>query len=63
MFNYVKKLQYPVSIKNPDPKAAMIILTQYGGGYGKRIYRLLLLTYGYFAPLFRMLGIIPAHGL
>lgn len=31
MWNYEKKLQYPVNIKNPDPKAAQIIISQYGG--------------------------------
>ena len=37
MFNYVKRLQYPINIKNPDPKAAAIIISQYGGPYGKKI--------------------------
>lgn len=31
MFTYEKKLQYPVRIKNPNPKLAQIIMTQYGG--------------------------------
>lgn len=35
MFMYEKKLQYPVNIKNPNPKLAQIIITQYGGLYGK----------------------------
>lgn len=35
MFNYVKRLQYPVNIKNPDPNAAALIISQYGGGYCK----------------------------
>ena len=25
MFSYIKKLQYPINIKNPDPRAASII--------------------------------------
>lgn len=37
MFNYVKRLQYPINIKNPDPKAASIIISQYGGTYGRKI--------------------------
>lgn len=37
MWNYEKKLQYPVNIKNPDPKAAQIIISQYGGAYCIRI--------------------------
>ena len=35
MWNYEKKLQYPVNIKNPDPKAAQIIISQYGGPDGE----------------------------
>jgi spore coat protein JC len=31
MFVYEKKLQYPVKIKNPNPKLAKYIITQYGG--------------------------------
>ena len=35
MFMYEKKLQYPVNIKNPNPKLAQIIITQYGGPDGE----------------------------
>lgn len=31
MWNYDRKLQYPVNIKNPDAKAAKVIISQYGG--------------------------------
>ena len=33
MWGYNKKLQYPVHIKNGDPRLAQIIITQYGGPY------------------------------
>ena len=33
MWNYEKRLQYPVHIKTPNAKIAKIILTQYGGPY------------------------------
>ena len=33
MWSYDKKLQYPVNIKNPNPKIAKIIISQYGGAY------------------------------
>ena len=33
MFNYEKRLQYPVNITRPDAKAAQIIISQYGGPY------------------------------
>jgi spore coat protein JC len=28
---YEKKLEYPIRIKNPDPRMAKVIITQYGG--------------------------------
>ena len=31
MFVYEKKLQYPVKIKNPNPRLAAAIISQYGG--------------------------------
>lgn len=36
MFVYEKKLQYPINIKNPNPKLAKIIASQYGGAYSKK---------------------------
>ncbi len=35
MWMYEKKLQYPVRIKNPNPKMAKLIITQYGGPDGE----------------------------
>jgi spore coat protein JC len=35
MWSYDKILQYPVKIKNPNPKMATIIVTQYGGPDGE----------------------------
>lgn len=37
MFSYQKKLQYPINIKNPNPKLAAFIVSQYGGPYNKKI--------------------------
>ena len=34
MWNYVKRLQYPVNIKNPNPKMAQLIISQFGGPDG-----------------------------
>lgn len=33
MFVYEKRLQYPIRIKNPNPKLASVIISQYGGPY------------------------------
>ena len=35
MYNYEKRLQYPVNIKNPNGKIAQIIMSQYGGPDGE----------------------------
>ena len=35
MFVYEKRLQYPVKIKNTNPKLAKMIITQYGGPHGE----------------------------
>lgn len=50
MFNYVKKLQYPINIKNPDPKAAGIIISQYGGPDGELGASLRYLSQRYSMP-------------
>ena len=34
MWNYERRLQYPIRIKNPDARADKIIITQYGGPDG-----------------------------
>ena len=35
MWQYQKNLEYPIRIKNPDPRMAKLIITQYGGGDGE----------------------------
>lgn len=35
MFVYEKKLQYPIKIKNTNPKLASVIISQYGGPDGE----------------------------
>ncbi len=35
MFVYEKKLQYPINIKNPNPKLAKMIMSQFGGADGE----------------------------
>ncbi len=37
MWVYEKRLQFPVNIKNPDPKAAQIIISQYGGPFFRKV--------------------------
>ena len=35
MWQYQKTLQYPVKIKNANPKLASFIISQYGGPHGE----------------------------
>lgn len=35
MWVYEKKLEFPINIKNRDPKLAKLIITQYGGPDGE----------------------------
>ena len=35
MWNYEKRLQFPVNIKKPDARAAQVIMSQYGGPDGE----------------------------
>ena len=35
MWGYEKRLQFPVKIKNPDARAAKVIISQYGGPDGE----------------------------
>ena len=35
MWEYQKKLQFPINIKNPNPKLAAYIISQYGGPDGE----------------------------
>ncbi len=45
MFVYEKRLQYPINIKQTNPKLAQIIISQYGGRYCKKIYILSIKKY------------------
>ena len=35
MWNYEKRLQFPVNITNPNAKLAQVIISQYGGPDGE----------------------------
>lgn len=35
MFSYNKFLEFPIRIKNPNPRLANVVITQYGGADGK----------------------------
>lgn len=62
MFTYEKKLQYPVNIKKPDPKAAQIIISQYGGPDGEMSASLRYLSQRYSMPYDKIKGLLTDIG-
>ena len=40
MWNYEKRLQYPINIKNCNPTLAAMIISQYGGLYFIKVYNI-----------------------
>ena len=62
MFVYEKKLQYPVKIKNPDPRMAAIIISQYGGPDGELGASLRYLSQRYSMPYPELKGLLTDIG-
>ena len=50
MWNYEKRLQYPVNITTPNPKIAQIIMSQYGGPDGEMGASMRYLSQRFSAP-------------
>lgn len=63
MFSYIKKLQYPINIKHPDPKAAAIIISQYGGPHGELGASLRYLSQRYSMPYPELKGLLTDIGV
>ncbi len=62
MWQYEKKLQYPISIKNPNPKLAMAIISQLGGPDGELAASLRYLNQRYAAPYAEVKGLLTDIG-
>ena len=62
MWKYEKKLQYPVNIKNPNPKYAQIIISQYGGPDGEMGASMRYLTQRYSMPYNEVKGMLTDIG-
>ena len=58
MFVYEKKLQYPVRIKNPNPKLAALIISQYGGPDGELGASLRYLSQRFSMPYAELKGLL-----
>lgn len=62
MWIYEKKLEYPVKIKNPNPKLAKAIITQLGGPDGELGASLRYLNQRYSMPYDEVIGILTDVG-
>ncbi len=62
MWVYEKRLEYPVSIKNPNPALAKIIITQLGGPDGELSASQRYLSQRYTAPYAQVQGILTDIG-
>ena len=62
MWEYEKRLQFPVRIKNPDARAAKIIISQYGGPDGELGASLRYLSQRYSMPYPELKGLLTDIG-
>ena len=62
MWIYDKKLQYPVKIKNPNPAAAKVIISQLGGADGELAASMRYLHQRYSMPYNEVVGILTDVG-
>ena len=62
MWSYQKHLQYPIHIKNPDARAAQVIISQYGGPDGEIGASLRYLSQRYAMPNAQLAGILTDIG-
>ena len=62
MFVYEKKLQYPVKIKNPNPRLAKVIISQYGGPDGELGASMRYLSQRYSMPYAELKGLLTDIG-
>lgn len=62
MWIYEKKLQYPVKIKNPNPKMASVIISQLGGPDGEIGASMRYLNQRYSMPYGKVTGILTDVG-
>ena len=63
MFQYEKKLQYPVNIKNCNPKLAQMIISQYGGPDGELGASLRYLSQRFAMPYNELRGLLTDIGV
>lgn len=62
MWNYEKRLQYPVKISTPNAKAAKVIITQFGGPDGELAASMRYLSQRYSMPYKEVVGVLNDIG-
>lgn len=62
MFVYEKRLQYPIKIKNTNPKLAALIISQYGGPDGELGASLRYLSQRFSMPYPELKGLLTDIG-
>ena len=62
MWQYQKKLQYPIKIKQTNPKLASLIMSQYGGPDGEIGASLRYLSQRYAMPTAELKGLLTDVG-
>ena len=63
MWNYEKRLQFPVNIKETNPEIAKIIITQYGGPDGELSASMRYLAQRYTMPYNTVAGVLTDIGI
>ena len=63
MWNYEKRLQYPVNITQTNPKIAQVIISQYGGPDGELAASMRYLAQRYTMPYNSVTGLLTDIGV
>lgn len=63
MWNYEKRLQYPINIKNCNPTLAAMIISQYGGPDGELGASMRYLSQRYSMPYREVAGLLTDIGV
>ncbi len=62
MWNYEKRLQYPINITKSNPKMAMVIISQFGGPDGELAASMRYLSQRYSMPYREVAGLLTDIG-
>ena len=63
MWNYEKRLQFPVKIKEPNAKLAQVIISQFGGPDGELAASMRYISQRYTMPYNEVAGLLTDIGV